>query len=154
MTSKIQIKNFWKLKIFTNMLISLWLLYSLIIAFLELLAASQPEWIVQGGTVIQGLYAVCKYSSCRMRSTTLSALMMLSHLVGALLLLVTTLLAAFIVWGANSDRKMLIAISKTQCLAGKYFHYQFQQIISYMSCTKFFNMCFYFKKISHSLIFK
>ncbi|CAI4230771.1 unnamed protein product [Auanema sp. JU1783] len=72
-----------------NVLCGVWLLFSLIISFLQLLTLSQPEWIVNGYN-IQGLFVVCSSYECVLRPTS-DLLPFFCNLIGTMLFALSSL---------------------------------------------------------------
>ncbi|VDM43859.1 unnamed protein product [Toxocara canis] len=105
------------------MLSTIWLLLCIVIGCVQLLVATQLEWLVNGDFV-QGLWAICKLPECHIRESLLSLSVLVMYLLGAVLLLLSAIVSLPIVWSKkvvarSNDAKRLGLVANVQFIAGE-----------------------------------
>uniref|UniRef100_A0A0M3HIS8 Transmembrane protein n=2 Tax=Ascaris lumbricoides TaxID=6252 RepID=A0A0M3HIS8_ASCLU len=90
---------------------------------MQLLVASQLEWLVRD-TFTQGLWAICKFSECHLRDSVISLSVLVMHLLGAVVLLLSALVSLAIVSSKTriarfGDAKRLGIVANVQFVAGE-----------------------------------
>ncbi|KHN72905.1 hypothetical protein Tcan_07736 [Toxocara canis] len=103
------------------MLSTIWLLLCIVIGCVQLLVATQLEWLVNGDFV-QGLWAICKLPECHIRESLLSLSVLVMYLLGAVLLLLSAIVSLPIVWSKKvvarfNDAKRLGLVANVQFIA-------------------------------------